>query len=573
MQREALTGLFLVAAVAGCLGAQPADSEEPSARLPRVSDLASPQALAVRDGRDLVLEWSGRLGPGAFVPLVGIAPQSSLAELSLPVDGTVRTATLDLTGSASAAAALHDADGHVLCALRSGRTCASLVHATAATNWPLRVWSLAPEGVDFTLRVRLGADEPMLQTAAYAATGAQVHVTAEEGGEPTVAILDEGRLLVASGAGVLRFNPDGTYSDVTPPVDDVLRQTLDPFLASDRITGRVYVSQLASCMRLSWTDDGGDTWLTNPVACGGPEQHHQKIAVGPSPVAGRAVHLATMNLASWLATDDVAIVHSLSLDGGVTYLQTPALVKERDGIEARAVGNIEAAEEGPVYLVAYLCDRFVDAALEGVGIGRSDDYGLTWSWQSIASGGGRCEGIDPGLAVSRQGVFAAWEDLSAGTGQVWFAHSDNGRTWSHPEAIPTPGLHSFAFTDLAVSSGTAAVFFLATADTDLGPTQAPGWARWHPYLALYRFLRPELGWEVTRLQDDPVQIGPICMDGPMCLDGARNLLDFIDVQLNGAGDVAMAYADGCDADCTMPWQSRRSDLRVAWLPDGAPAIG
>jgi hypothetical protein len=29
----------------------------------------------------------------------------------------------------------------------------------------------------------------------------------------------------------------------------------------------------------------------------------------------------------------------------------------------------------------------------------------------------------------------------------------------------------------------------------------------------------------------------------------------------------MAYADGCDEECSMPWQSRGNDLRVAWLPD------
>lgn len=127
--------------------------------------------------------------------------------------------------------------------------------------------------------------------------------------------------------------------------------------------------------------------------------------------------------------------------------------------------------------------------------------------------------------------------------------------------IDTPGLGSFVFADIAAEHADQAIAFLATPDTTLGPTQAPGWARWYPYVALNEIS----GWTVYRLQDDPVQLGPICMDGPKCLDGARNLLDFIDVRIDPQVGAVVAYPDGCEGDCDWQYESRDAFLRVAIL--------
>ena len=77
---------------------------------------------------------------------------------------------------------------------------------------------------------------------------------------------------------------------------------------------------------------------------------------------------------------------------------------------------------------------------------------------------------------------------------------------------------------------------------------------------------PGAEWTVKRLQDDPVQIGPICMDGPKCLDGARNLLDFIDVRIDPALGAVVAYPDGCEDPCAWPYESRDAFLRIAAIP-------
>jgi len=275
------------------------------------------------------------------------------------------------------------------------------------------------------------------------------------------------------------------------------------------------------------------------------------------------VHVATMNLASWLASDHVVITHSRSLDGGLTWTQNPAQTAATTGMEAHAVGNIAVNDDGSINIIAYLCDGFVDAPYHGVGVGRSTDYGATWTWQRIHTGSGRCEGIDPGLWAVGSNLYAMWEDFSAGTPGLWSATStDSGATWSPAAPIPTPGLRSFALTDAAADTHRVAAAFLASPDTAKGPTQADGWARWYPYVAVRNATQPA-GWSIERLQEDPVQVGPICMDGPMCLDGARNLLDFIDVQFGPDGRIHVAYPDGCNDACRMPWESRGADLKLA----------
>lgn len=524
------------------------------------------EAAAADPLAPVLVTWlNGTLGDGAEVPLATSALLRGYSHTlaDVPLHPGARRFELRLESGDVGIAFLRDGDGHLWCAARTGRVCSNVVPEGAASPWALDVVSLTPGGGAFSASVAQHLDSPLLSEDGLPPSDLMVFRTEGSGGEPTLAWMDDGRLLVTPDAGVYRLEHDGSFTDVTPLLDAATQQTLDPFMVGDPATGRIYVSQLAQCLRLSWTDDGGASWTTNPAVCAGPEQHHQKIAVGPGPTPlARTVHVATMNLASWLTTDELVIVHSRSIDGGVTWSQNPAMVKQTAGMEARAVGNIAVLDDGTIAIIAYLCDRFVDAEYNGVAVGTSSTFGATWQWQAIAPGGGRCEGIDPGIAAAGDTLYAAWEDLSAGPGHVWWSTSLGGGAWTERQPIPTGDLGSFVFTDTAASAERWVAAFLATPDTTLGPTQAPGWAHWYPYLATLDLTKPG-NWTVTRLQDDPVQIGPICMDGPKCLDGARNLLDFIDVQLGPGGRAAVAYADGCEEDCAYSWQSRDSQLRVA----------
>ncbi len=573
--RIALVAVVLLAA-AGCMSSP--EATPPDLPAPALDDgLLDPMpsgAAASGHGANITLAWEDTLGFGAEVPLVNgnLLSQYDSVTYDVPVDGSVATVQLRLAGDGVAVARLQDDEGNLLCVARSGRVCSTRVNETSKLTFPVQVISLSPRGLTFQLEATLSPLAPVFGVdPTPAALGFQVHRSEAQGGEPTLAVTADDRVLVVAGTAVLRLEADGSFTDVTPPVEAALSQTLDPFLYGDAATGRVYLTQLSQCLRVWWTDDAGASWTGNPEVCAGPEQHHQKVAVGPGPTengvgpvpGARAIHISTMNLASWLTTDEVVVVHTRSLDGGLTWTQNPAKVKDVDSAELRNIGNIATQEvAGVVHAIAYRCDRFVDADYNGVSAGRSGDYGVTWTWQRIAPGGGRCEGIDPGVWADGQLIYAAWEDMSAG-GHVWWARSeDGGHVWGAPAMLDTPGLGSFVFTDIAAEAGAQAIAFLATPDTTLGPTQAPGWARWFPYVAL----NEQHGWTVYRLQDDPVQLGPICMDGPKCLDGARNLLDFIDVRIDPQIGAVVAYPDGCEAECDWQYESRDAFLRIAILP-------
>ena len=559
-----VSSFVLVLLVAGCLGgATPApDPETDSA--PRLNPLEAEGAEIIDDGLNRTFRWAGALEAGAQPPLAGAAPGSDADTFVIPVDGSVATMTLHLDSTAPAVADLRTNASQRACGTRSGRTCTVEVPNEEPADWQLTVTSLSPEGTSYEVRITLHPLAPTFGTDPHPLGAYTVHEADHGGGEPTLAVLKDGRVLVVAGSDVLRLNTDGTWNDVTPPVDAAAQATLDPFLVGDRVTDRVYNTQLSQCLRLSWTDDAGETWLTNPAACGGPEQHHQKLAVGPGPAGRRVVHMGTMNLASWLTTDEAVIVHSRSFDDGFAWSQNPALVREIHGMEPRAVGNIAVGDDGTVHMIAYLCDAFVDAQYNGLAVGRSTDYGATWTWQRIGKGGGACEGIDPGLAAIGNAVHAVWWDSSDGPSRVWYAGStDSGATWSAPSAIPTPGLHSFELVDAAATDGRIAAAFVANVDSDKGPNQVDGWSRWYPYVATLDLTVEGASWEVVRLEAHPIQLGPICVDGPKCMDGSRNLLDFIDVQFGPEERVHVAYPDGCNANCTYLWQSRQAMLRVA----------
>ncbi len=44
--------------------------------------------------------------------------------------------------------------------------------------------------------------------------------------------------------------------------------------------------------------------------------------------------------------------------------------------------------------------------------------GVTWTWSKVAEGGGKCEGIDPGLAVRGDETHILWWDAATGKPQL-----------------------------------------------------------------------------------------------------------------------------------------------------------
>lgn len=568
-------GLLLAAGCAQTTSTADEEGNPPASAATLSPDLHAEGSTETDQGANRTFAWSIALGRGGYTPLAGTHPMSQEATRSFPVDVSVAAIHVTVEGSGVAGYYVRDADSREVCSLRAGQVCQAPVQVNASAEWTIRVVSFEAAGVTVEAAVTLSPTVPVLLDDGLPASDFLLFDADHDGGEPTLAVANDGRVLVVAGQDVLRLDlrgPEPLWEDVTPPFDAALGLTLDPFLVGDAATGRIYVSQLAACQRIAWTDDAGDTWQSNPVACGGPDQHHQKLAVGPAQVptpSGRAVHMMTMNLATWLATNEVVVTHAVSLDDGFTWVQSPAMVPAVHGLEARAIGNVAVAESGQAFAVAYLCDAFNGAAYEGLGLGRSgyglpDAVGAAWFWTKVAEGGGACQGIDPGLAVRGPEVHLLWWDASSGRPALQHGTVeafDVGQK-AVTEALPTAGLRSFVLEDLAASEDRLAAIFLATPDSDELPNDVPGWARWFPYIAIH----DGTAWNITRLEEHPVQIGRICMEGPLCLGGSRNLLDFNDVQFGPDGRVYATYTDGCLDDCSAAWQSRDARVRIVIEP-------
>ncbi|MGH2692595.1 MAG: hypothetical protein ACRDHM_08850, partial [Actinomycetota bacterium] len=108
--------------------------------------------------------------------------------------------------------------------------------------------------------------------------------------EPTIGVDDEGVAFMAAAAydaglglprtRVMRSTDGGvSWSSVEPRIpgtDSPLHAvSSDPYLYVDEETGRVFwLDWHGDCSFLTWSDNQGSSWITNPEACGSPVTDH-----------------------------------------------------------------------------------------------------------------------------------------------------------------------------------------------------------------------------------------------------------------------------------------------------------
>jgi hypothetical protein len=91
---------------------------------------------------------------------------------------------------------------------------------------------------------------------------------------------------------------------------------------------------------------------------------------------------------------------------------------------------------------------------------------------------------------------------------------------------------------------------------------------WHLYIATT--IDGGKSWKtVDATPTDPVQRGSICTGGTTCGDD-RNLLDFMDVTVDGQGRVLVGFADGCTGACAADGGAQNYDAlaTIARQTDG-----
>jgi len=338
-----------------------------------------------------------------------------------------------------------------------------------------------------------------------------------------------------------------TWTDVTALATGIF--SLDPVAASDNATGRVFVAQLLGFgSAMTYTDDDGKTWSTSRNSGLPPGFDHQTVGVGPYPAGGSAAPSGSFRNAVYYCSQGlVAALCARSDDGGATF---GASATAYTSDQCAAIhGHVRVAPDGTVYLPNSWC-----RGQQGVAVSR--DAGKTWTLKTVP--GSSLGDSDPSIGIGRDGTAYFSFVGSDGLTKVSTTR-DRGDSWSPPIDLGRSfGLQNGAFPAAIAGDGDrAAVAFLGTKTPgndqsqffamDDSRTRYVG-AEWHLYVAT-TYDRGRTWKTVHVTPRDPVQRGRICLAGTTCSSDDRNLLDFMDIQVDRAGRVLVAWSDGCTGAC------------------------
>jgi hypothetical protein len=390
--------------------------------------------------------------------------------------------------------------------------------------------------------------------------------------EPTIAIDPSGEIFMTAGSwtqtpGVrsggateIVRSDDGaeTWAFVTPKVGPVNRQnvSLDPYVYVDDVDGdnaRLFTIDLTvACSYMSFSDDDGETWTTNPLACGRPVNDHQTLFSGP-PVSSPTVAYPNILYYCW---NDVATSScSKSLDGGITFRPSgaPAFAGYDTADDGGQCGGLHGhgvvAKDGTVYLPREYCDRAY--------LSISKDEGTTWTNVRVAKMRAN-DGSDTSVAVDDKGnlyyLFLGVDRLPYLT-----VSRNTGESWSKPVPVGPPTLKEANLPSIdAQGVGKIALVYYGSTNSPWKPCteDCPNLdylkTTWNGYLTISANALDRTPLFYTGLVNHPSD--PLVRQ--RCGPGrCYNVLDFIDVTIGPDGIAYGAFVDTCmpknsDPACT-----------------------
>lgn len=317
----------------------------------------------------------------------------------------------------------------------------------------------AQEGTG-TVVYRAGASEPVRRSRARVLA---LH-TGHPAGEPTIGIGPERDIFVPSadwgeseGIEVLRSQDGVEWKVVSPRIEGTNTHplSLDPYIHVDPTTGRVFTVDLTlACSILSFSDDRGASWTTNPLACGRPVNDHQTLFTG-SPTTSTPV--AYENVVYYCFNDVATSTCTKSLDGGVTFVPTgsPAFATGT-GLCGGLHGHGTSSKDGTIFLPKEHCGE--------PWLAISKDEGATWERVRV-SRADAARTSDPSVAVDRQGhIYYAWLRPDR---LVYLVRSkDGGQTWTKPVRISAPAVTEANFPTIAIGpDGELGLAYLGSTDS------------------------------------------------------------------------------------------------------------
>jgi hypothetical protein len=371
----------------------------------------------------------------------------------------------------------------------------------------------------------------------------------QNAGEPNIgADWKTGALMYMAGTQISKVTFDdtrhpatATWKDVTPVQQQFINE--DQILYTDHDTNRTFaVGLLLACSNISFSDDSGATW-SQGTGCPIPHSpDHESLASGPP--AKTATFKPTGSYPSMVYYCSQNIVQSLgafcghSQDGGVTFT-TPSTQVFGTGTPCGAIhGHIRVSPDGTVYIPQRACDK-------GVGMAVSRDNGQTYSY-SVVTDSTPGNGDDPSVAAGADNTVYYGYDNADGYPMIAVSH-DHGKTWAKSINVGTPfGVKNTEFPEVWAGDGDRAAFAFLGSSTP-GSTQSSSFTgAWYMYVS-YTYDGGRTWTTVNATPGDPVQRGCIWNGGGT--SACRNMLDFNEITVDKFGRVAVAYTDGCSADC------------------------
>jgi len=386
---------------------------------------------------------------------------------------------------------------------------------------------------------------------AHRAPDAVYNDTGFDAVEPSLGMTKQGNVFYAASGTrneVIRSKDGERWDVVSPRLGDqnIHAITLDPYVYVDEWTNRVYTIDLTvACSLMSYSDDQGETWTTNPLACGRPVNDHQTLFSGP-PVSSPTV--AYDNIVYYCWNDVATSSCGKSLNGGLTWTPTGSPVFHAgDGTEGQDLprdcgglhGHGVVGQDGTVYLPKEHCTE--------PWLAISRDEGQTWEHVRVANKVA-IWGPDPSVAVDDKGniyyTFLHKDRLP------YITYSrDGGKTWSEPLMFGRPGLTEAALATMDVGGpGKVAMAYYGTDDVDgkIDKRKYPTKVVWHGYMTTTDDLfakDPVFYSGNVNTSKDPLARGAC---GPRrCYEA----YDFIDVIVGFDGVAWAAFADSCVAIC------------------------
>lgn len=344
--------------------------------------------------------------------------------------------------------------------------------------------------------------------------------------------------------------------------------TADPFLTMDQhrlpdgsVNSRVWIAQLLAASSYMAFNDGAGTSSTWTRSLTGPGQVHgvdnQSIAAGPYP---NNVKPPTARPGAdyphalyYCSHEAVNAFCSRSDDGGLTFNPSRPIFELQDACNNH--GHVKVGADGTVYVP-------MNNSCQGhQGVSLSIDAGETWHYIQVP---GTVNGRwDSSIAIANDGATIYYGYAEEGDDRPMILKGTLDKSdpanptidWQLPATdVGAPaGLKNIAFSTVVAGDPDRAayIFHGTTTPGDSGDMAAfPADAEW--YLWVATTFDGGMTWELRNATPgDPTQKGSICDQGTTCdnTPDDRNLLDFMDADIDGEGRILVGYADGCVDSC------------------------